>query len=276
MTTFVLLMTRILIHTLLFFSLLACSCGSNTTTDQGVDDGIIVPETTVVEIPGNQQKYPQQPQSWQGVMANDSITLGAYWLSFTPSQGRFGAYFKDQKTRDSLAAAYQNPYLKCLAVERYLEDEFDSLFTRLGDTLEIYTPDRNWQIVNSDSQKYGLVDLLIAPDLFLIKTHYLSGQAYLLFNAGNGQLNYLWGRPILAPDSSAILVARNLLHPPANRRILETMCVKVHQLGVSAAATRSWAAQRGAFSGAGCHGRKSRRRRASSASCCGREATSSW
>ena len=201
-------MKKVFIYTVLLTSLLAVGCGRDTKTEATPESSKPAPKQVPVEIPWGMQKFPQQPQSWQGVMAKDSINVASYWLSFRLASGQFGDYYGDQEVRDSLASAHQNQHLKGLAVERYLEQEYDSLFTRLGDSLMIFTPTHQWNIVNSDSQKYVLVNRML-PNIYLLQAHYESGHAYLVMNALNGQVDYLWGRPYLAPDSSSILVASN-------------------------------------------------------------------
>ncbi len=196
-------------YIILLITFLALACGKDTPTDETPDKPEFVRETVYLDIPWDQQIFPTQPSSWQGVMARDSISINQYALTFQPAKGTIRDYYPDQKQRDSIARPYNQAYLKCLAVERYLEVRYDSLFTRVGDTLSISSGLVDWQIVNSDSQRYALVDLFIKPNYYLLQAIYKNGHSYLLFNSDNGRLNYLWGQPHLAPDSSAVLVASN-------------------------------------------------------------------
>jgi hypothetical protein len=163
----------------------------------------------MVDIPWNQQKFPKQPESWQGVMAQDSVQLGAFQLIFTPAQGVFQPATATELLKDSITSSYTDPYYKSMAYERYLETHNDSLFERTDDTLTLFTSQKQWKVIDSDSQKYCLSDLLIAPDYYLIKAFYNSGTSYLLFNHKSGSVNYLWGLPHLAPDADAMLVSSN-------------------------------------------------------------------
>ncbi len=202
-------MYKLITFIVLCYSLLVLGCGRDTPTKEPVSEPAESKVTVQLDIPWGQQLFPSQPSTWQGVMANDSLNINGYTLSFISASGSFLPPYEDQKQRDSVARSYSLPYLKSLAVERYLEEKYDTLFTRTADTLTIFTPSKDWQIVNSDSQRYSLVHYFVDPDYYLLQASYQSGQSFLLFNGLSGRLDYLWGRPYLSPDSSALLVASN-------------------------------------------------------------------
>jgi len=174
-------MYKLITFIVLCYSMLVMGCGRDTTSTEPTGEPTFSKQTVQLDIPWDQQLFPSQPSTWQGVMAHDSLNINGYALLFETASGPFFQTYEDQKQRDSVARSYSQPYLKSLAIERYLEEKYDTLFTRVADTLTIFTQKNDWQIINSDSQRYSLVHHFIEPDYYLLQAFYQSGQSYLLF-----------------------------------------------------------------------------------------------
>ncbi len=189
----------------------ADSCSRKDHQDQLADnlnDSIAVLST--IEADWMKQGYPQQPSKWHSLSAFDTLSIGNFLLTFRGTQGDFSPYYSDHHKRDSVKYDHDNDYRKSMGVERYLEMGYDSLFVRLEDTLRFLTDTgRQWQLVNSDSQRYCLEHFFEAQSLFLVKVYYQIGNSYLLMDADNGEVTYLWGRPYFSPKGLHMAVINN-------------------------------------------------------------------
>ena len=204
--------TGSLIIVVIFFVLFtAGSCSRKDRQDQFADKlNDSIPVFSTIEADWMKQGYPQQPSKWHSISAFDTLSIGDFLLSFRRTQGDFSPYYSDHYKRDSVQYGHDNDFHKSMAVERYLEEDYDSLFVRRGDTLQfLIGSGRHWQLINSDSQRYCLEHLFEAQSLFLVKVYYQIGNSYLLMDADNGEVTYLWGRPYFSPEGMHMAVINN-------------------------------------------------------------------
>lgn len=192
------------------FLLLSWSCSRKKQPDQLSETNDSIPMVHTIKVSWMDMGYPQQPPKWHSLSAFDTISLGNDLLSFRGAQATFSPYYPDHNKRDSIRHHFDNDFQASLAVERYLEQAYDTLFRRLSDTLRFTASDQDhWQLINSDSQRYCVEHYFEAQRLFLVKIFYQIGNSYTLINAHNGQVVYLWGRPYFSPEGRSLVSINN-------------------------------------------------------------------
>lgn len=186
----------------LFLVIALSSCNNDTSQSTNSNKySTVVPENAFAE----------DYSDFDDMADTGTILINGFTLNIQSTEPvTFPDYYPEQAARDSIAAQFGNWHDRATAIEQYLKNKYNKLFTANDSVLTIKLTDNrllNFAKIpdDIDAQAYNFDHYFADIDYVLLHAQYYEGDAFTLVNRKNGFTRELYGRPYFSPDKKSFI-----------------------------------------------------------------------